>query len=253
MASLEQAPAAEFDENSSADVDLDLDSTDTPTHQARDAATSAPRVGAREATAASELGHGDSLNRPRKPPNVLIYTGKKDTERLFDGARKSLSASINPNMYVIYNLKHDKVATDPWSDNAVCVVIATDRVYDDVSTHFLDYFRSGGVVVSFSPHFNRVFCERVLGVTSGDVTHKRESVRPVTSLSYSNNGRCVEAVAISSGSAFGSFEAGKPADDVMVEVIARNASEQAVIVLVSHPATGLAVLSQVKRCMTAVL
>ena len=67
------------------------------------------------------------MSRPLKPPNVLVYCGTKDTDRAFEDARKFVRATLNPNTYVIYNLKHEKVASGPWRDNTSLLFIATDR------------------------------------------------------------------------------------------------------------------------------
>jgi len=44
-----------------------------------------------------------------KPPNVVVYCGKKDSGRLFAGIRSALSQCLNTDQYVIYQLKHDQV------------------------------------------------------------------------------------------------------------------------------------------------
>ena len=74
-----------------------------------------------------------------KPPNILIYCGKKDSNRLFEGVRSVISKCVNPNRYTIYHLKHDHVKTVPWIDNTVLLIISSDKVYDGVDDVFRNY------------------------------------------------------------------------------------------------------------------
>jgi biotin--protein ligase len=99
-------------------------------------------------------------NLRSKPPNVLIYCGKKDSSRLFDSVKSVLSQSINTDRYTIYHLKHDTVRTTPWCDNTALLVIASDKVYDGVDHCFLDYFLHGGIVISFGSAFDSLIVHR---------------------------------------------------------------------------------------------
>ena len=72
-----------------------------------------------------------------KPPNVLIYCGKKDRQSAYDAMKRLISRCIRTSRYVIYLLKHDDVLTKPWQDNTELLIIASDKVYDGVDEVFL--------------------------------------------------------------------------------------------------------------------
>ena len=97
-----------------------------------------------------------------KPPNILVYCGKKDSSRLFVSVKSVLSEVVNTDQFIIYHLKHDQVLSTPWHDNASLLVIASDKVYDGVGEQFLQYFVRGGRLVSFGSAFDSVLVERQL-------------------------------------------------------------------------------------------
>lgn len=96
----------------------------------------------------------------RKPPNILVYCGKKDSSRLFVGVKSVLSQCVNTDQYVIYHLKHDQVKSTPWQDNTTLLVIASDKVYDGVDQLFLQYFVHGGRLLSFGSEFDSLIVKR---------------------------------------------------------------------------------------------
>ena len=239
MASPDDVTTAAFESQTTADLDLEGHLTDSPTRHLRDG--DFPRVGSQDAPAL-EHGHGDSMSRPLKPPNVLVYCGTKDTDRAFEDARKFARATLNPNTYVIYNLKHEKVASDPWRDNTSLLFIATDRLADDVNQVFLDFFQHGGIVFSSSPHFNHLFCDHFLSL----VTSRDEQQRsPVVPLCYHNKNTRLQAAAVVSGNTFGRCDVMQGSHDLSVDVLAKDNSDNALILLVAHPSGGFAILSQV--------
>lgn len=95
-----------------------------------------------------------------KPPNVLIYCGKKDATRNFNAVSSVIQLCLHPDKYVVYHLKHDDVHTAPWQDNTLLLIIASEKVYDGVDECFLDYFHRGGLVISFGSMFDKVFAEK---------------------------------------------------------------------------------------------
>ena len=101
-----------------------------------------------------------------KPPNVLIYCGKKDSSRLFASVKSVISECVNTDQYLIYHLKHDQVLSTPWHDNTALLVVASDKVYDGVDQQFLQYFLHGGRVVSFGSLFDHLIVERTLRLPS---------------------------------------------------------------------------------------
>ena len=72
-----------------------------------------------------------------KPPNVLVYCGKKNSTRQFDHAKATLQTCLNPEKYVIYQLTQEQVLTSPWADNTRLLVLATEKLYDGVDEAFL--------------------------------------------------------------------------------------------------------------------
>lgn len=95
-----------------------------------------------------------------KPPNVLIYCGKKDTTRRFLVLKNIFSLCLNVNNYVIYHLDHRDVFNVPWVDNAAALIISCDRLYDDIESKFLEYYQAGGSVLSFSSTFDDLFTDK---------------------------------------------------------------------------------------------
>lgn len=95
-----------------------------------------------------------------KPPNILVYCGKKDTARKFYMIKSSLEHCINTEAYSIYHLPHDQISTTPWAENAVALIISADNLYDNVSQYFSDYLSSGGRILSFGSSIETIFVER---------------------------------------------------------------------------------------------
>lgn len=100
-------------------------------------------------------------NLQGKPPNVLVYCGKKDSSRLFENVRSVFAQCLNTDRYTIYHLKHDQVKTTPWLENTTLLIISSDKAYDGVDDAFLRYFHGGGTVVSFGCAFDGKFVKRV--------------------------------------------------------------------------------------------
>ena len=97
-----------------------------------------------------------------KPPNVLIYCGKKDSARQFVGVKSVMSQCVNTDQYTIYHLKHDQVTSTPWQENTALLIIASDKVYDGIDRQFLQYFVNGGRVLSFGSEFDRLIVGRTV-------------------------------------------------------------------------------------------
>ncbi|XP_078619716.1 biotin--protein ligase-like isoform X1 [Branchiostoma floridae x Branchiostoma japonicum] len=93
-----------------------------------------------------------------KPPNILVYTGTKDTQieqSKFNLVKEVLQQCLGPDYYTIYQLKHDQVLSQPWAENTALIVVATpDETGDAVSQKFEHFVHEGGRLLSFCPHFN---------------------------------------------------------------------------------------------------
>ena len=96
-----------------------------------------------------------------KPPNVLVYCGKKDSTRQFEAVKAVLQQCLNTDRYVVYHLRHDQVLTTPWAENSVLLVLANEKAYDGLDKEFLKFFQQGGMVVSFGCTFDEHFVEKV--------------------------------------------------------------------------------------------
>jgi hypothetical protein len=98
-----------------------------------------------------------SHNTNTKPPNVMVYCGKKDTSRLFDGVKAIFQQCLNPDKYATYHLKHDQVAKDPWKENTCLLIISCEKLVDGVDKIFLDYYQCGGKLISFCSSLAALF------------------------------------------------------------------------------------------------
>ncbi|KAJ8317519.1 hypothetical protein KUTeg_005423 [Tegillarca granosa] len=78
---------------------------------------------------------GDS-NWQMKPPNVMVYCGKKDSQRKFDNVKAILEQCLNPECYVIYHLQHDMVHNVPWDDNTALLIVSGHHLSDNVDQAF---------------------------------------------------------------------------------------------------------------------
>jgi len=102
----------------------------------------------------SMVGDGQRLDFPSKPPNILIYVGKIDVARKFDRVKKVLENCLDIDSYVIYLLKHEDLDTIPWIDNTTLLVLASRKSYPDANAAFMQYFLSGGKIISFGSGFD---------------------------------------------------------------------------------------------------
>lgn len=172
-----------------------------------------------------------------KPPNVLIYCGKKDSSRLFASVKLVMSQCINTDQYIVYHLKHDQVISTPWRDNTALLVIASDRVYDGVDQQFLQYFVDGGTLISFGSAFDSLIVERTvrLPALSGQLG--------VVTVCCDGH----DAVSLISSKFCYSPACQSVLCDVTLTSLARDSvTQQPVIVEAAHQlSAGLAVLSQV--------
>ena len=95
-----------------------------------------------------------------KPPDILFYCGKEDSDRVFDTALRTFLLCCNPEKSILYNLKHDQVSRDPWEDSTSALVLVSGNLDGRSGEKFLSYFTQGGVVCSFSNAFDAQFCEK---------------------------------------------------------------------------------------------
>ncbi|XP_013414151.1 biotin--protein ligase [Lingula anatina] len=103
---------------------------------------------------------GRTANLVVKPPNVLIYCGKKDSARLFLKAKAVFEQCLSTDSYAIYHLKHDQVHSTPWIENTALLIICSDKLYDATDSEFLEYFQKGGNILSFGSPLDGFFIEK---------------------------------------------------------------------------------------------
>ncbi|CAH1228588.1 HLCS [Branchiostoma lanceolatum] len=93
-----------------------------------------------------------------KPPNILVYTGSKDTQTersKFDQVKEVLEQCLGPDHYIIYRLKHDQVLSHPWADNtSLLVAVTQEELEDSVNQKLESFVEDGGRLLSFCSHFN---------------------------------------------------------------------------------------------------
>ncbi|KAL3883228.1 hypothetical protein ACJMK2_029516 [Sinanodonta woodiana] len=113
-----------------------------------------------ETSSLSESWRWVQISSVTKPPNVLVYTGKKDSVRKFENVKSVLEQCLNTDCYVIYHLNNDQVYTTPWDENTALLVIATTNLSQDTGDIFHRYYQRGGKVLSLG---NSTFDSLFLG------------------------------------------------------------------------------------------
>ena len=96
------------------------------------------------------------LNEFSKPPNVLIYTGSgsQGLER-YNIIKGALLPLLNRDSYVTYQLDAEKVLTDPWSENSVLLVLATNETLErEMDEYFAEFLVNGGKILSLCTGFS---------------------------------------------------------------------------------------------------
>ena len=166
-----------------------------------------------------------------KPPNVLIYCGKKDSNRIYTSLKAIFQQCLNPDKYVIYHLAHDQVFTTPWIENTTLLITSGSKVYDDVDKAFLQYFQQGGCVLSFSSMFSSLFMNKVetgAGASVLSLNYKHwKDVTVISGRHFFDDSACL-------------------VQDASLTTLARDSSGRAVIVEANHDTNGgVALISQV--------
>ena len=90
-----------------------------------------------------------------KPPNVLIYTGSKDSDnKKFNVVKQALVQVLNLHSYVIYRLYEQQVTSHPWIENTALLVLGNnDPISSKVQQTFVEYLRSGGQIFGLCSPF----------------------------------------------------------------------------------------------------
>ncbi|KAM4905590.1 biotin--protein ligase [Sylvia borin] len=177
------------------------------------------------------------INLAGKPPNILIYLGSEAAQGRFEQVKSVLRECVDAESYTIYQLQQEQVLRDPWIDNSLLLVIATEEPIPEGShKQFMTFLSKGGKVLGFSSSF-----------TFGGVQikHKNKLRKAVHELVVSRKDSPeVKLNLLVSGRV---FEEGMKGDGSRVKVWSRlnNADKDPVIVHVTHGSSGgEAILSQ---------
>ncbi|RLW07526.1 hypothetical protein DV515_00003484 [Chloebia gouldiae] len=177
------------------------------------------------------------INLPGKPPNILIYLGSEAAKERFEQVRSVLRECIDAQGYTVYLLRPEQVLRDPWADNSLLLLIATEEpIPEDVHRQFLTFLSKGGKILGFSSSF-------AFGAVR--IKHKNDLRRVVHELVVAKKDSTeVKLNLLLSGCV---FEEGMKGDGSRVKVLSRlnNAARDAVIVHLTHGSSGgEAILSQ---------
>ncbi|XP_057176729.1 biotin--protein ligase isoform X3 [Triplophysa rosa] len=94
-------------------------------------------------------GRSGRVNASGKPPNVLVFTG--GCEEQFQRVRSLLAECVDTESYAIYHLPPQQALSEPWPENVLLLVLATDRnLTPQLQLRFLSYLSQGGKVLGLS-------------------------------------------------------------------------------------------------------
>uniref|UniRef100_A0A8C3M949 Uncharacterized protein n=1 Tax=Geospiza parvula TaxID=87175 RepID=A0A8C3M949_GEOPR len=177
------------------------------------------------------------MNLAGKPPNVLIYLGSEAAEGRLEQVKAVLRECLSAESYTLYPLRQEQVLREPWVENSLLLLIATEEpIPEGVHRQFMRFLSKGGKILGLSSSF-----------TFGGVQikHKNKLRRVVHELVVSKKDSTeVKLSLLLSGCV---FEEGMKGDGSTVKVLSRlsNAAEDSVIVHLTHGSHGgEAILSQ---------
>ncbi|NXW88240.1 BPL1 ligase, partial [Alopecoenas beccarii] len=94
------------------------------------------------------------INLAGKPPNVLIYLGSEPAKVEFEQIKSILQECIDAESYTIYQLHEEQVLKDPWIDNSLLLIIATEGPISERNhKQFMKFLSQGGKILGFSSSF----------------------------------------------------------------------------------------------------
>ena len=122
----------------------------------------------------NRLVHSSAVNcvvkkSPGRPPNILIYTGKDDQNcEKFQKTKELLKQCLHQDKYVIYQLKHDSVLQEPWTENTELLILTSDHILDKPHEDVFDnYIKDGGKLLGFSNFYTLNDALSLCDVSSG--------------------------------------------------------------------------------------
>ncbi|NXL35422.1 BPL1 ligase, partial [Glaucidium brasilianum] len=94
------------------------------------------------------------VNLAGKPPNILIYLGSEAAKVEFEQVKSILQECIDADSYTIYQLHEEQVLKDPWVDNSLLLIIATEKpISEENHKQFMKFLSKGGKILGFSSAF----------------------------------------------------------------------------------------------------
>ncbi|XP_074070038.1 biotin--protein ligase isoform X2 [Macrotis lagotis] len=102
------------------------------------------------------IGQGKRVNVTGKPPNILLFVGSDSQEAhlRFQHLQSLLADCVDTDSYTVYHLKEKKVLSDPWLQNSLLLIIATEEpISEALCQRFMVYLSQGGKVLGLSSSF----------------------------------------------------------------------------------------------------
>lgn len=94
------------------------------------------------------------INLAGKPPNILIYLGSEAAKGRFEQVKSVLRECLDAESYTVYQLHQEQVFRDPWVDNSLLLVIATEEpIPEGTHKQFMTFLSKGGKILGFSSSF----------------------------------------------------------------------------------------------------
>ncbi|XP_041089099.1 biotin--protein ligase [Polyodon spathula] len=101
-------------------------------------------------------GQSRRVNVSGKPPNVLVYTGSDPSrfQARYQQVKTILAECIDMDSYIVYHLLEEQVLKDPWAENSLLLVCASEElVPEKFHKLFLNYLSKGGKILGLASFF----------------------------------------------------------------------------------------------------
>ncbi|XP_073685906.1 biotin--protein ligase isoform X2 [Garra rufa] len=177
-------------------------------------------------------------NASGKPPNVLVFTG--GCEERFRKIRSLLEECVDTDSYAIYHLRPQQALSEPWLENALLLVLATDQTLTpQLQLRFLSYLSQGGKLLGLSS----TLCPAGLALRPRDAQKDR-----ICRLSFTKSDSTeLHLSVLSSGSVFVRDGGGGGGEvELWGEIGAPDGREMAIVRVTHGEDSGEAVLCQVR-------
>lgn len=178
------------------------------------------------------------INLSGKPPNILIYLGSEAAKERLELVRSVLRECVDAESYTVYQLQQEQVLRDPWVENSLLLVIATEEPIPEAShEQFMTFLSKGGKILGLSSSFT------FGGVQIKQKNKLRKAVQELVVAKKDSTE--VKLNLLVSGWV---FEEGMKGDPSRVKVLSRlnNADKDTVMVHLTHGSSGgEAILCQV--------